>query len=169
MTTRPKGGDVVQDSKSGCLFVSVHTRSKVFRPVDHLGNSDKFIRVEDDQIENLKVISKSNTPFINADNPFEQMKSAMSVYKGKNIKVQSVVVPEVSMDRSAAVLLIAVNELPVKVIAATADESLKVLFDKAAEAANKVYKEPSIVKKDERSVDVAPAPAPEARYVGMRM
>lgn len=169
MSVRPKGGDLVLDGKSGCLYVSVHTRSKVFRPVPHEGNLDKFIRVDDAGLANLKIITSQNTPFIDASNAFDQLKSAIGAHKGKSLKVESVVVPDVSMERSASILLVAVNENPVKVLAASNDESLKSLFDKTAETINSISKTSNKIKKADAEIDVQPMPKVEPQITGLRM
>lgn len=138
MNQKPKGGDIVLDPRTGCLFVSIHTRSKIYRPIPHKGSDDKFIRVENNDTEQLVVLNEENTNFVDVKTAFKAIKSQLAKYKGKILQLEAVVVPDVSMDKNAAVVLLDVSELPVKVIAASKDESLKNLFEKTADTINQI-------------------------------
>lgn len=138
MNQKPKGGDIVLEPKSGCLFVSVHSRSKIYRPIPHEGNDDKFIRVESRDTDKLVVFNEENSKFVDVNNAFVAMKSELAKFKGEALKLESVEVPDVSMDKNATILLLAVHKLPVRIIAASKDASLKNLFDRTAETINRV-------------------------------
>lgn len=138
MKQQPKGGEVIFVKPENGFFIRVHTRSQNYRPVPHIGNTDKFLRLTQERLDDTEIINPDNTPFVDSSNPFDQIKAAVSKYKGLRVQFESVDVPHVSMDRSVACMLIAINVTPPRVVAASSDPELKVLFDKAAETMNQL-------------------------------